>query len=84
MDKKNSRLHMAFIFDLKKALHNVNHIILQDKLPHHGIRGILYEWFSSYFANGTQTTHIGNDHISSKKSSVAGVPQGSVLGQYFF
>ena len=31
-------------------------------------------------ANRTQTTHIDNDHISSKKNSVTGVPQGSVLG----
>ena len=34
---------------------------------------------SSFFANRTQTTHIDNDHISSKKSSVAGVPRGSIL-----
>ena len=39
----------------------------------------MHEWFSSYFAERTQTRHIDNDHISSKKNSVTGVPQGSVL-----
>ena len=75
--------YKAFFFDFKKAFDTVNHTILSDRLHHHGIRGILHEWFSSYFANRTQTTHIDNDHISSKKSSVTGVPQGSVLGLYF-
>ena len=36
-----------------------------------------------YLANRTQTTHIDNDHISSKKNSVK-VPQGSVLGPLLF
>ena len=70
--------YKTFFFDFKKAFDTVNHTILPDRLHHHGIRGILHEWFSSYFANRTQTTHIDNDHISSKKSSVTGVPQGSV------
>ena len=55
-----------------------------DKLHHHGIRGIVNEWFSSYLADRTQTTHIDNDHISSKKNSVTGVPQGYILGPLLF
>ena len=75
--------YKTFFFDFKKAFDTVNHTILPDRLHHHGIGGILHEWFSSYFANRTQTTHIDNDQISSKKSSVTGVPQGSVWGLYF-
>ena len=70
--------------DFKKALDTVNHAILLDKLHYYGIRGIVHEWFSSYLANRTQTTHIDNDHIPSKKNSVTGVPQGSVLGPLLF
>jgi len=40
----------------------------------------VHEWCTSYLANRTQTTHIDYDYISSKKNSVTGVPQGSVLG----
>ena len=47
-----------------------------------GFRGIVHEWFTSYLAN--QTLHIDNDHISSKKNLITGVPKGSVLGPLVF
>jgi len=78
MDKK--MFTCGIFLDFKKAFDTVNHTILLDKLHHYGIRGIVHELFTSYFANRTQTTHIDNDHISSKKNSVTGVPKGSVLG----
>ena len=82
MDKK--MFTCGIFLDFKKAFDTVNHIILLDKLHHYGIRGIVHEWFTSYLANRTQTTHIDNDHISSKKNSITGVPQGSVLGPLLF
>ena len=60
----------GIFLDFKKAFDTVNHIILLDKLHHYGIRGIVHEWFPSYLANRTQTTHIDNDHISSKKTEL--------------
>jgi len=77
MDKK--MFTCGVFIDFKKAFDTVNHTLLLDKLHHYGIRGIVHEWFSSYLANRTQTTHIDNDHISSKKNSPTGVPQGYVL-----
>ena len=82
MDKKV--FTCGIFLDFKKAFDTVYHSILLDKLHHYGIRGIVLEWFTSYLANRTQTTHIDNDHISSKKNSVTGVPQGSVLGPLLF
>ena len=74
---------MAFFWTLRKRLIRSN-IILVDKLHRYGIRGIVHEWFTSYLANQTQTFHIDNDHISSKKNLITGVPQGSVLGPLLF
>ena len=76
---------MAFFWTLRKHLiRSIDHTNLLDKLHHYGISGIVHEWFTSYLANRTQTTHIDNDHISSRKSSVTGVPQGSLLGPLLF
>ena len=82
MDKK--MFTCGIFLDFKKAFDTVNHSILFDKLHHYGIRGIVLEWFTLYLANQTRTTHIDNDHISLKKNSVTGVPQGSVLGPLLF
>ena len=43
----------------------------------------LLNWFSSYFANRTQTTQI-DSYLSPNRNSVTGVPQGSVLGPLIF
>ena len=82
MDKK--MFSCGIFLDFKKAFDKVNHSILLDKLHHYGIRGSVLEWFASYLANRIQTTHIDNDHIPSKKNSVTGVPQASVLGPLLF
>ena len=82
MDKK--MFTCGIFLDFKKAFDTVNHIILLDKLHYYGIKGIVHEWFTSYLANRTQTTHIDNDHISSKKNLITGVPQRSVLGPLLF
>ena len=82
MDKK--MFSCGIFLDFKKAFDTVDHSILLDKLYFYGIRGIVHDWFSSYLADRTQTTQIDNNHISSKRNSVTGVPQGSVLGPLLF
>ena len=73
----------GIFIDLKKAFDTVDHSILLTKLDHYEIRGIVYNWFSSYLAHRTQTSQVDN-HVSSKRNSVTGVPQGSVLGALLF
>ena len=74
----------GIFLDFKKAFDTVDHTILLDKLHHYGSEGIVHVGFASYLASRTQTTHIHNDHISSKKNLVTGVLQGSALGPLLF
>ena len=60
--------------DLKKAFDTVDHDILLDKLYRYGIRGIILEWFSSYFKGRSQVTQIG-EHVSTKELNPCGVPR---------
>ena len=80
MDK---RLFSCGVFDLKKAFDTVDHKILLHKLDHHGFRGVINKWFSSYLQGRIQTTQI-DSYISARKDTTCCVPQGSVLGPLLF
>ena len=73
----------GIFIDLKKAFDTVNHSILLDKLEHYGIRGIAFDWFSSYLRDRAQYVSCNNTR-SDVKSLSCGVPQGSVLGPLLF
>ena len=86
MNKIQSNMDKGMFFcgvfiDLQKAFDTVNHSILLHKLSQYGIRGIANDWFSSYLSNRIQTTQVG-PHVS--RSTLCGVPQGSVLGPLVF
>ena len=66
-----------------KAFDTVNHQILLTKLDYYGIRGVVKDWFTSYFSNRSQFVSLGA--INSNTQTVScGVPQGSVLGPLLF
>ncbi|KAI8494431.1 hypothetical protein Bbelb_276570 [Branchiostoma belcheri] len=69
--------------DLRKAFDKVWHAGLLSKLKSYGISGLMHDWFSSYLSDKQQRVVI-QGATSAWKSSLAGVPQGSVLGPTLF
>ena len=71
--------------DLKKAFDTVQHQILLYKLQHHGICGLAFQWFKSYYlSKRKQFVVINNMQSDISELCEYGVPQGSVLGPTLF
>ena len=70
------------ILDLKKAVDNVNHSILLQKLNFYVICGVAEKWIESYLSDRKQFVKIC-DSSSNALGVSCGVPQGSVLGPRF-
>ena len=79
----NHETVVSIYLDLQKAFDTVYHEILLHKIYQYGIRGITYNWFVSYLSNRFQFTTIDNVYSKLLKVTCA-VPQGSVLGPFFF
>ena len=90
----DKHIHAVGIFlKLSKAYDAINRNRLPDKLDSYGIRGSVNKWFQSYLTNRTQyveTFQIDkNKHTQyrfqfSSKTITHGVPQGSILGPFYF
>ena len=81
----NSSYHMMGIFiDFSKAFDTIQHSILLKKLDHYGIRGTAYDLIKDYLTNRKQYTFWDNSCSSRLMNITKGVPQGSVLGPFFF
>ncbi len=76
LDSQNSLLSICI--DFTKAFDIMKHDILLTKLHHHGIRGIVHDWFKDYLTHRTQSFRIQNEESVSKQMSY-GVSEGSVL-----
>ena len=73
----------SVFFDLRKAFDSVPHIHLLDKLATVNLCPHLLQWIQSYLSNRSQVVAVGGE-LSTTKSVMSGVPQGSVLGPLLF
>lgn len=74
---------VGLFYDLSRAFDSVDHELLLSKLYAGGIRGVAYNWVSSYLGERKQTVVM--DGIKSYTGGCdLGVPQGSVLGPLLF
>lgn len=89
----DTRMHSLGLFlDLSKAFDVVNHNLLLKKLAALGIRGVGYDWLSSYLLERRQVVETeftdSSGCLRMQKSEElflrSGVPQGSVLGPVLF
>ena len=80
----NGQLSGVVFLDIRKAFDSINHTILLQKMnDQFGIKNVELDWFKSYLTNREQAC-IVNGAMSSPKTIVCGVPQGSILGPLLF
>ena len=73
----------AVYIDFSKAFDSIHHGLLIQRLSKLGITGIMLKWIASYLENREQSTLL-NNHRTTQRKVLFGVPQGSVLGPLLF
>jgi hypothetical protein len=75
---------LGIFLDVMKAFDSVNHNILYSKLENAGVRGIVLDWFKSYFENRYQKVFLNGVYSDNLCRIILGVLQGSILGVILF
>ena len=73
----------AIFIDLSKAFDTTSHSVLLEKLSRYGIQDNELYWFTDYLFLRSQIVQF-KGVLSEPNPSFTGVPQGSILGRYFF
>ena len=75
---------MGIFLDVSKAFDTIDHAILLHKLNNYGVRGVLLNWFKSYFSNRSQIVEYAGTTSSDQMNTFCSVPQGSILAPLLF
>lgn len=84
---ENGEIPAGLFVDFSRAFDCVQHDILLAKLERYGIRGLAFKLLKNYLENRKQLVvldHKDAQFISSEKSVLMGVPQGTILGPILF
>ena len=79
-DISNGKIVGVAMIDVQKAFDSVDHIHLCEKIR---LAGLDPTWFASYLSNRKQMVFV-SDIKSDEATIKAGVPQGSILGPWFY
>ena len=71
------------LLDLQKAFDNVDRGILLMKMEALGFSQDVIRWFRSYLSDRRQLVDLSGT-LSSSAAISCGVPQGSILGHFYF
>ena len=80
----DNKLHTIAIFlDLSKAFYTVNKNIMLGKLELLGFRGIVRDWFESYWSDRRMYVDVNGSNSQIKTVNI-GLPQGAVTSPWLF
>ena len=81
---ENHELLAALLLDLSAAYDLLNHEILVKKLAHYGFDSDSRKFVKSYLEDRNQIVQVESKQSEPKEIGDTAVPQGSILGGFFF